>query len=142
MTLTQPGLLAPSSFSVNGTQYAVALFSDGTYVLPSGAIAGINSRPAKPGETIVLYGIGFGPVNPDTPAGQIVQASNTLASSFTLSIGGKPATLAYGGLSPNYVGLYQFNVVVPNVAAANAVPLTFSLGDVPGAQALSIAVGN
>ena len=25
----QPGLLAPSSFDINGTQYAVALFSDG-----------------------------------------------------------------------------------------------------------------
>jgi hypothetical protein len=36
----QPGLLAPSSFSVNGIQYAAAFFADGTYVLPTGAIPG------------------------------------------------------------------------------------------------------
>jgi len=139
---TQPGLLAPSSFSINGTQYVVALFSDGTYVLPPGAISGVNSRPAKPGDTIVLYGVGFGPVIPDTPAGQIVEASNTLASGFTLSIGGQPATLTYSGLVPNYVGLYQFNAVVPDVGTGKAVPLTFTLGDVASAQPLSIAIGN
>jgi uncharacterized protein (TIGR03437 family) len=51
---TQPGLLAPSSFIVGGTQYAAALFSDGaTYVLPPGAIAGVPSRRAQPGDTIV-----------------------------------------------------------------------------------------
>jgi uncharacterized protein (TIGR03437 family) len=142
LNLTEPGMLAPASFLINGTQYAVALFSDlVNYVLPQGAISGINSHPAKPGDTIVLYGVGFGPVTPDTPAGQIVQTSNTLASSFTVSIGGKPATVAYSGLAPNYVGLYQFNVVVPNVAAGNA-PLTFTLGGVPSTQPLSIAIGN
>jgi uncharacterized protein (TIGR03437 family) len=36
--------------------------------------------------------------------------------------------------------LYQFNVTVPAVADNNLVPLTFSLGGVPGAQTLYIAV--
>ena len=138
----QPGLLAPSSFNVNGTQYAVAQFGDGTYALPTGAISGITSRPAKPGETIVIYGVGFGPVTPDMPAGQTVQQSNALATSFQVSIGGKPATAAYAGLAPNYTGLYQFNVTVPNVAASNEVPLTFTLGGLAGSQTLNIAVGN
>ncbi len=84
----EPGLLAPASFNVNGIQYAVALFSDGvTYVLPSGAISGISSRPAKPGDTIVLYGVGFGPVTPDIPAGQIVQAPNMLPPAFKCRLG-------------------------------------------------------
>jgi hypothetical protein len=53
---TNPGLLAPTSFNVNGTQYAAALFSDGkTFVLPPGAIPGLTSRRAKPGDTITLY---------------------------------------------------------------------------------------
>jgi uncharacterized protein (TIGR03437 family) len=138
----QPGLLAPPSFTVNGSQYAVAFFSDGTYVLPIGAIAGLTSRPAMPGDTIVLYGVGFGPVTPNIPAGQLVEQSNTLASSLQMFVGGLPATAVYSGLAPNYTGLYQFNIVVPNVAAGNAVPLTFTLDGVPGTQTLSIAVQN
>jgi len=139
---TEPGLLAPSNFKVNGTQYVVAQFADGTYVLPTGAVAGVNSDVAHPGDTIVIYGIGFGAVDPAIPPGQLVQVENTLASDFTISIGGVPATVAYDGLAPNYMGLYQFDVVVPSVPASNAVPLTFTLGGVGGTQTLAIAVGN
>ena len=78
----EPGLLAPSSFTVGGKQYVAALFSDGaTFVLPPGAIAGVSARRALPGDTITLYGIGFGPVTPNMPAGQVVQQSNTLTRS-------------------------------------------------------------
>ena len=91
---TEPGLLAPASFTINGTPYAAAFFSDGTSVLPTGAIVGVSSRPAKPGDTIILYGVGFGPVSPSIPAGQLVQQSNMLASSFQMLIGGMPATVA------------------------------------------------
>lgn len=43
----EPGLLAPSSFYVNGAQYAVAVFSDGTtFALPPGAVPGVTSRRA------------------------------------------------------------------------------------------------
>jgi uncharacterized protein (TIGR03437 family) len=128
---------------INGLLNAVSdLLSDRAYVLPTGAISGVNSLPAKPGDTIILYGVGFGPVTPDIPAGQIVQQSNTLASSFQVSIGGMPATVNYAGLAPNYVGLYQFNIVVPNVAASDAVPLTFTLDGASGTQTLYIAVQN
>jgi uncharacterized protein (TIGR03437 family) len=96
----QPGLLAPSSFVVGGTQYVAVLFSDGvTYVLPSGAISGVSSRPAAPGDTIILYGVGFGPVTPAIPAGEIVQQSNMLTSAFDIFIGGVPAHIAYAGLA-------------------------------------------
>jgi hypothetical protein len=86
---------------------------------------------------IVIYGIGFGSVDPNIPPGQLVEESNTLAADFTISFGGVQATsVAYDGLAPSYMGLYQFNVVVPNVAAGDAVPLTFTLGGVSGTQAL------
>jgi len=138
----EPGLLAPASFNIGGTQYVVAQFVDGTYVLPEGAISGLASRPAKPGDTIVLYGVGFGPVTPEIPAGQIVQVANTLASPFAISIGGTPAIADYFGLAPSYVGLYQFNVVVPNVASSGAAPLTFTLDKAAGTQTLYVAVQN
>jgi uncharacterized protein (TIGR03437 family) len=139
---TEPGLLAPASFKVGANQYVVAQLPDGTYVLPTGAIAGINSRPAQPGETIVIYGVGFGSVTPNIPAGQIVTESNQLSASFEISFGQTPAPLPllYFGLAPNLVGVYQFNVVVPAVANNDLVPLTFSLGGVPGTQTLFTAV--
>ncbi|MCW5981587.1 MAG: hypothetical protein KIT09_26110 [Bryobacteraceae bacterium] len=139
---TKPGLLAPSSFAIGGTQQIVALFSDGAYVLPPGAIAGVNSRRARPGDTIIFFGIGFGDVTPNVPAGQIAQRQNALASPVTVSFGGIPATVTYQGLAPNFVGLYQLNVIVPNVAANDAVPLTVTQGGVSIPQSLAIAVGN
>ena len=71
----QPGLLAPSNFKVGGNQYVVAQHSDGTYVLPADVIAGLSTRPAQPGETIVIYGVGFGSVTPTIPAGEIAGAT-------------------------------------------------------------------
>jgi uncharacterized protein (TIGR03437 family) len=140
---TEPGLLAPPSFVINGKQNIVALFADGvTYVLPPGAIPGVASQRVTPGQTITIYGIGFGPVSPSIPAGQIVQQTNTLADSIQVSFGGSPAVLAYSGLAPGFVGLYQFNVVVPNVAASDTVPVTFTLNGTAGTQTLYIATGN
>ena len=137
----QPGFLAPSSFSIGGKQYVVALFSDGaTFVLPPGAIAGVPSRRAKAGDSITLYGVGFGSVTPNIPAGQVVQQTNTLAAALHILFGQTEAVVGYGGLAPNAVGLYQFNVVVPNVAPSDTVPLTFTLGGVAGTQTLYIAV--
>jgi len=138
----QPGLLAPQSFNLGGTQYVVAQFSDGTYVLPPGAIAGITSRRARPGDTITIYGVGFGPVSTFTPRGQIAQGQSTLAASFTMSFGGTQAAVAYDGLAPTYVGLYQFNVTVQAIAPSDTVPLTFTLGGITGNQKLFIAVGS
>jgi len=133
-----PGLLAPASFKIGTLQYAVA-FDGNNYVLPAGAISGLTSQPANPGDEIVLYGVGFGPVNPAIPEGQIVEASNALPS-FSISIGGAPATVKYAGLAPNYVGLYQFNVVVPAIAANAAAPVTFTVNGAPNTQTLYLAV--
>ena len=143
VNVIEPGFDAPPSFNIGGTQYVVAILSDGSYGLPSGAIAGVNSRPANPGEIITLYGVGFGAVTQNIPAGQIAQGLTNLSANFSISIGGTPATFSYAGLSPGFVGLYQFDVTVPaGLAAGNAVPVTFTLGNVSGAQTLNIAVGN
>jgi len=136
----EPGLLAPSSFAIGGKQYVVALFADNTYVLPTGAIAGVTSRPAHPGDTITLYGIGFGPVTPNIPAGQIVTAANNLASTPQVFFGSAQAQVSFAGLSQGSVGLYQLNVIVPNVVTSNIVPLTFTLNGTAGTQTLYTAV--
>ena len=138
---TQPGLLAPSSFIVNKKQYIAALFPDGqTYALPQNAIPGVASRPASPGDTLTIYGVG--PVTGGFMADTVVTAQNSLTTQLQLFFDKTPATLSYYGLAPSFVGLYQFNVVVPNVNANSAEPLSFNLGGTKGSQTLYIAVQN
>lgn len=137
---TEPGPLAPTAFQVEGNQYVAALLPDGTYAMPTGAVAGVNSRPAVPGETITMYGIGFGSVTPAFLAGQIVTQPNQLMLPLQIMFGQTAAQVSYSGLAPNLVGLYQFNVVVPAVPDSDLVPLSFNLGKSTGTQQLYIAV--
>lgn len=115
-----PGLLAPSNYAANGTQYLVAFFaSDGAYVLNTaiGASFGVNSRPAKPGDQVYTYGIGFGDVTPTILPGVIAGQTNALVNPVTIKFGSTPATVGYQGLTPGSVGLYQFNFTVPSLLA-------------------------
>jgi uncharacterized protein (TIGR03437 family) len=137
----EPGLLAPPSLKLGGNQYVAALLSDGaTYILPTGAIAGVTSRPARPGETIVLYGIGFGLVTPPLTVGQVTGQSNRLILPLQIMFGQTAAQITYQGLAPGFLGLFQFDVVVPAVPDNNLVPLTFTLVGSASQQTLYIAV--
>jgi len=137
----EPGLLAPPSFQVGGIQYVAALSSDfKSFMLPAGAIPGVQSRPAKPGESVILYGVGFGGVTPSLSAGTLVSQQNALSNPIEIRFGNVPVTLSFAGLAPGATGLYQFNLVVPNVPDNPAVPLTFSLTGTIPSQTLFIAV--
>jgi uncharacterized protein (TIGR03437 family) len=139
----QPGLLAPSVFLIGGKQYIGALFPDGsTYVLPSDAISGITARPARAGETITLYGVGFGPVAPPVDAGSVVQQPNTLALPIQIFLDKVPAVVSYAGMVLGAIGLYQINVVVPSGLQGGATAVTFTLGGTSGSQVLYTAVAN
>lgn len=94
----------------------------------------------KPGDVLTFDGFGFGPVTPDNPAGKIVGAPNATQSTFKASFAGVPATVNYSGLVVGFVGPYEFNVVVTKVAAGDAVPFTFTLGENSTPQSLLIAV--
>src|SRR5205814_463488 len=89
---------SPAFFLFNA-KYPPAVHTTGVYVGPVGLIAGASFAPAKPGETILLFGTGFGATNPALPAGKLVLQSARLANSATVTIGGKLATVAFAGLS-------------------------------------------
>jgi uncharacterized protein (TIGR03437 family) len=127
-----PALLAPAQapFIVNGKQYVVAQLQDQSFT-------GIPTRPAKPGDVVTIYGIGFGPVTPATPAGTIASGVTSLTNQATFQFGQTPATVTYQGLTPGLVGLYQFNVVVPNVSPGDYALTVTGVG-----QSLFITVGN
>jgi uncharacterized protein (TIGR03437 family) len=138
---TQPAFYAPPVFKLQGTQYVGAAFADGSgYVLPASASTGVTSRPAKTGDIIVVYGIGFGPVFPDVPYGQVAQASNAITGSLQVFLGETQAAVSYAGLSPSSVGLYQFNVTVPAGVSGDTVPFTYSVNGVKTRQTLYTSV--
>jgi blue copper oxidase len=113
----QPGLLAPSSFSVNGKQYVVALHGADNTFIGNGTITGIPSSPAVSGETILFYGVGFGAVSPPGVAGKKASTAAPMTNNFAMTVGGQNAAVTFAGLAPGLVGLYQFNVTQPAVAA-------------------------
>jgi uncharacterized protein (TIGR03437 family) len=138
--LRAPSLLAPASFAAGSKRYAVALFPDSVYAGPDGLVAGGAFRRAQPGDRLLLFGVGFGATNPPTPAGQVVSQATALPN-FSVQLGGVPATVEYDGLAGGFVGLYQFNIVVPPGVSGD-VPLTLSVDGVSLDQSLWIATAN
>jgi adhesin/invasin len=84
--------------------------------------------------------MGLGPVNPSVPAGTLFSGATNLTLPLEISFGNTAANVVYKGLAPGFTGLYQLNVVVPQVPDSDAVPLTLKLNGVPGTQTLYIAV--
>jgi uncharacterized protein (TIGR03437 family) len=143
---TSPGLWAPPELRLGAKQYVGALFKDGSgLVLPQGAVltgdfAGIPSRPALPGDVIVLYGVGFGPVCVTTTT-----SACTTIPDLDVVFGGAEGALSdltYAGLALNSVGVYEIDLIVPEVPASNVTPLSLNLGNSLSTQTLYIAVAN
>jgi len=128
-----PGLFAPSSLLSEGKQYAGLILADGS-------LAGLSAQNVRPGDTVTLYGIGFGSVAPNLAAGEIVRNANAVVLPLQIYFGDTAATVTYAGLAPGTLGLYQINVVVPQVTG-NAIPLRFKLNGTDGAQSLFTSVG-
>src|SRR5947208_892121 len=82
---------------------------------PAGGTGGFGSpmAPANPGERLILYGTGFGPVQGGTNTGKIAPPQTTLNARLAIAIGNSNTSVAYAGLAPGLVGLYQFNIVLP-----------------------------
>jgi uncharacterized protein (TIGR03437 family) len=93
-------------------------YGGGTYDLvgPSGTFS-YNTRPVNPGETLTLYGVGFGPTTPHVPAGQLFFGMARTGSPISIDIGGVAATVVFAGITE--AGLYQFNLTVPNAPSGD-----------------------
>ena len=103
--------LAPALFLFDAAnrRYAAAQHADYSTVGPVGLYPG--SAPARPDETIILYGTGFGPTTPSLPAGYVVTQPSPLLGQATARIGGLDAAVAWAGMIQ--AGVYQFNVTIP-----------------------------
>jgi uncharacterized protein (TIGR03437 family) len=117
----------PSFNTLSGSKYVAAVipsatntgaYGNGTYDLmgPAGFFA-FNTIPAKVGSTIELFGVGFGPTLVAVPAGQVLAAPTQTTMLPTVTIGGVNAQVVYAGEIEE--GLYQLNVVIPQVPSGD-----------------------
>lgn len=92
--------------------------ADGLYDLagPAGVFA-FKTRPVRAGETLELFGVGFGPTDPAVAAGHLFSGAAPTINPVAIAIGGVSAEVSFAGLSA--AGLYQFNLTVPNVASGD-----------------------
>jgi uncharacterized protein (TIGR03437 family) len=127
---------SPAFFTLDATHPA-AIHGDGTLVAPAGLFAGLTSSPAKPGETIAIFGTGFGQSSPATPSGLTVPAPAVLANTPTVTIGGLPATVVFAGITSS--GLDQINVIVPSLPDGDA-PIVAQVGGAasPGGVVITV----
>jgi len=131
--------LAPAFFTIDNGAYVAAVHTSGTLVGKSGLISGVTTQPAAPGETVELYGTGFGPTNPATPTDQLVTTAEPTASDVTVLIGGVAADVPFAGLVE--AGLYQINVTVPSSLSSGDYPVVALIGGVQTQTGISITVG-
>ena len=54
-----------------------------------------KTRPVRPGETLALYGVGFGPTDPSVPAGQAFTGAAPTTNPVTVTIGGEAARVLF-----------------------------------------------
>jgi len=111
----------------NGT----GAFGGGTYdiVGPTGTSLGYPTVAAKAGDSLVLFGVGFGPTNPVVAAAAQPPATGApITGALTLLINNKSVTPAFAGLTS--AGLYQFNLTVPSGLGTGDVPLSAIVGGV------------
>ena len=132
------GPFSPGIFSI-GT-LAAAQNVDGTLAQPPGSIPGSTTHPAKIGDTIIIYATGLGAVDSPIADGDIPKKlTNTLTVPIVL-IGGVSAHVSFSGMSPQFVGVNQLNVEVPNTAPGNAVSLQIQVGGINSPSSITMAV--
>jgi uncharacterized protein (TIGR03437 family) len=128
--------VSPAFLLFNQQGYIAGRHGDNSLLGPTTLYPG-SSTPAKPGEEVALYGVGFG-----LPANALVNGSSSQSGSLpsmpVCRVGDTQARLTFAGLSGP--GLYQINLVVPPDAAAgdNPVVCTYSGVSTPAGAILAV----
>jgi uncharacterized protein (TIGR03437 family) len=112
-----PGLYQQT---VNGQAMAIALHADGSAVT--------TDKPAQPGETITVYGTGFGPTTPARPEGLPVASTPpvVMKDAATVQLGGATFAMLNGFAVPGMVGVDAVQFVVGTGAANGQLSLTIN----------------
>jgi uncharacterized protein (TIGR03437 family) len=133
----------PAFFTWPNNQ-VVATFQNFSYAAASGTFSGVTTTPAKPGDTIILWGTGFGPTNPTPSQGEEVPSNATYStvSLPTVTIDNVQATVYGAALAPGFAGLYQVAIQVPASLGNGKWPVVATIGGVSSPSGIVLAVQN
>jgi uncharacterized protein (TIGR03437 family) len=103
-------------------------YGGGTYDIigPTGTALGYATVAAKAGDSIELFGVGFGPTSPHVAAGAIFSGSASTTNTVSLRINNASVNPSFAGLSA--AGLYQINFTVPAGLGTGDVALVATVG--------------
>jgi uncharacterized protein (TIGR03437 family) len=130
-----------------GLGRAIAINPDGSLAHPADSFPGLATRPAVVGEPLVLLATGLGVTTPPgvtgddslDETGAFVRRDTVLTP--RVLIGGIEAQLLFSGLSPQFVGVYQINVIPAAVTpTGDAQPLVIEMDGVSSRNDVTIAV--
>lgn len=128
---------APGFFQFPQENAAAIRAADAALIGPPQLIDGATTVGATPGETILLYGTGFGPTSPATIPHETFSGPRPTANPVRIQIHNQFADVAFAGLiSP---GLYQFNVRVPDLVSGDY-PVTAEVGGVRTAKFVKLRI--
>ncbi len=120
-------LTAPQNYLIAPAQPGIFIAGENAAILDASFLLVTAQNPVGPGDTIQIFCTGLGAVQEQVETGAPAPSFSTVQLPVTVTIGGLEAAIAYQGLAPGFVGLYQVNVVVPaGVAPGGAVPLVLT----------------
>lgn len=138
----------PSFFLLDSTHVAGIVlrangkgdYGGGTYDIlgPTGISLGYATVAAKAGDSVALFGNGFGPTNPAVPASQPFSGTAATTNPVTLRINNVSVTPSFAGLSG--AGLCQINLTIPSGLGTSDVPLLATVGGVTTPTGVVISV--
>jgi len=113
---------SPGIFTTAGGQPAVVHAADFSLVT--------TQNPARPGEYLAVFATGLGATNPASVSGEKAKAAATLVTQLAYGVfsSGPSMQLAYIGIAPGFVGLYQINFQVSPTEQAGMKHLYFQVG--------------
>jgi len=131
MKVTVSDYLSSSLYTVPLATYSPGVFAvvDAT----SGTVLTPGANTVKRGDVLVIYANGLGPVSNQPASGEPSPGPPLLAATNAtpaVTIGGGSAAVAFSGLTPTIVGLYQVNATVPANAPTGSQSLVVSLNGV------------
>jgi uncharacterized protein (TIGR03437 family) len=140
----QAASISPGIFAVQfGVGQAIAINnSDATLAAPVGSIPGLTTHPASAGDAVILYVDGLGPVNPPVADGGIAGTTLTNTNSNpVVLVGGVSAPVLFSGMTPQFVGVNQINILVPQGAPTGpSVPLQIQFGGITTTDQVTMAI--
>jgi uncharacterized protein (TIGR03437 family) len=123
----QWNVLSPALF-LWPQNYVVATHTDFSLAVKNGAFPGTTTVNAHPGETIILWGAGLGPVTPPAPAGILTQTTGFVETPVTIHFGLFSQVAIAAALAQGEAAVYQIAVAVPPNLPAGDVAIAIEIG--------------